>query len=287
MPLEAFNGLRIPSLLARAQRAIGEDAVVLSVRRIECDKTTMFELIAADPDTAHDWRASNGSSAPPPVDSGARAAKRRPLPEGKPVIVALVGPTGSGKTTTIAKLANHPAAFGNAAVGLISLDTYRIGALEQSRIYAELSRIPLEVIYETGDVQRVMRRLRECDVLLVDTAGRGPGRQLDAVCAQTHLSALNPYEVHLTLPAGLQPQRARQIIEEYLPFGVTHVIATKVDECLGDETAFQAAADYSLPVLWITNGQEVPNDLCTISASQPTGLPTTFSAFEGHVLETV
>jgi flagellar biosynthesis protein FlhF len=286
MPLETFQGLRIASLLARAQRMIGEDAVVLSVKRVASRHAAGFELLAADPDTADEWRKASDAAPTRGVGSHEGPARNRPLPDGKPVIVALVGPTGSGKTTTIAKLANHPAAFGSAAVGLLSLDTYRIGALEQSRIYAELSRTPLEVVHETTDIRRALRRLRDRDVLLVDTAGRGPGRQPDAAGTRAHLAALNPYEIHLTLPAGLQPRRARQIIEEYLSFGVTHLIPTKIDECPDDETPFRLAAEYSLPVLWITNGQEVPNDLRTVSAQEPSGLQTTPSPIEERVLET-
>jgi flagellar biosynthesis GTPase FlhF len=286
MPLETIQGIRIASLLASAQRTIGEDAVVLSVRRVGSDHAAGFELLAADPETAREWRQARGPSTPSSGNRGVGPARRRPLPDGGPVIVALVGPTGSGKTTTVAKLANHPAAFGNAAVGLLCLDTYRVGAVEQSRIYAELSKTPLEVVYEASDIQRARQRLGGCDVLLVDTAGRGPGRRPDAAGTRTLLSALEPYEVHLTLPTGLQPQRGRRIIEEYLPFGVTHLIPTKTDECPDDETPFRLAAAYSLPVMWFTNGQEVPNDLGTLPAPRRAGLPTTPASVEERVLET-
>jgi len=276
MPLEVLSGRRIPRLLEQAQRKIGEDAVVLSVRRIGSDRRPFFELVAADPDTADGWKPL-----PQPVqspssraDARRRSMRRRMPPQGKPVIVALVGPTGAGKTTTIAKLANHPSAFGTCAVGLVSLDTYRVGAQEQARIYAELSRIPLEVIYEARDIPAALHRLRDCDVLLVDTAGRGPGRQPDALATQARLAELNPYEVHLTLPAGLQPRRARRIVEEYLPYGVTHLIVTKTDECPEDRTPFRLAAEFSLSVLWITNGQEVPEDLRTHLQSPRTPSPT-------------
>jgi len=287
MPLETFNGMRIPPLLAQAQRDIGEDAIVLSVRRITSDRYSGFELLAADPDTAHDFRAPNKPLAQPALDPMAWPSSRRLPSSDKPIIVALVGPTGSGKTTTIAKLANHPEAFGNIDVGLISLDTYRVGALEQSRIYAELSRIPIEVVYEMRDIQIALQRLRGCKVLLVDTAGRGPSMQSDAAITQAQLSALDPYEVHLTLPTGLQPQWAHQIIEEYSPYGVTHVIPTKVDECPGDDTPFQVAAEHSLPMLWLANGQEVPNDLSSVLVSSPAYSSENSSVHDELALETV
>ena len=178
-----------------------------------------------------------------------------------PVVIALVGPTGSGKTTTIAKLARHPEVFDGLPVGLLCLDTYRIGAVEQLRIYADIARLPLEVAYETRDLARAMKRLRDREIVLVDTAGRGPAAAADLAETRARLEALMPAEVHLTLPAGLQPSRARALAARHRGLGVTHVIATKLDEYPGDDSAFDLAAELGLPMRWATDGQEVPTDL--------------------------
>jgi flagellar biosynthesis protein FlhF len=177
------------------------------------------------------------------------------------VIVALVGPTGAGKTTTIAKLANHPEVFGTWTVGLLSLDTYRVGAVEQSRIYAELAGLPFEVAYEESEVADALARLGRREVVLVDTAGRSPRRADDLDATRRQLEQLGPDEVHLVLPAGLQPSHARRMLAEYRPLGVTHLLATKLDECPDDPTVFALAADRGLPMRWAATGQEVPNDL--------------------------
>ncbi len=263
MPLETLSGPNIPHLLAEAHRRIGDDAVVISVRRTDGDRWAPFELIAADPVTAALWRNSGmggeTTARSVPVPPPARIAPREDR-SGKTVI-ALVGPTGAGKTTTIAKLANHPDAFGGRTVGIICLDTYRIGAIEQLQIFAELSRAPIEIVYEQTEVPRALGRLRKCDVILVDTPGRGPRGQADAATTQRQLSWIRPTEVHLTLPAGLQPQRIRRAIEAHLDYGLTHMLVTKLDEYPEDETTFRFASEYRLPIRWIANGQEVPDDL--------------------------
>src|SRR5262249_4279501 len=81
----------------------------------------------------------------------------------RPVVIALVGPTGAGKTTTMAKLANHSQAFGGRRVGILCLDTYRIAGVEQARQYAELSKLPFEVAWDTAGLARALRRLKDCE----------------------------------------------------------------------------------------------------------------------------
>ena len=263
MPTETFRGPDFSTLLAQAQVVFGEDAIVISSRRVSADPVAGFELVAAD----------SASSVPPrrhvtlPVRESGRTVMD-PAPDidpavrgGRPLVIALVGPTGAGKTTTIAKLANHSQVFGGHSVGLLCLDTYRIGAVEQSRIYAELSRIPLEVVYETRELKRAMRRLAGCEVVLVDTAGRGPAARGDVAATCVALRELAAHEVHLTLPAGLQPRLARRLVDEYREWGVTHLLPTKLDELPGDSSLFDLAASCGLPVRWAADGQEVPADL--------------------------
>jgi hypothetical protein len=263
MPLETFSGPDVPALLAQARSAMGADAVVLAVRRVGSGRRPGFELIAADPATAGTTPRLAGLPRPlaPSVRPAARPPSPAPRGEVGPAVIVLVGPTGAGKTTTIAKLANHPKAFGGSAVGLLCLDTYRVGAVEQSRIYADLSRLPLEVVYETGEIPGALRRLRDREVVLVDTAGRGPRGSRDRAMLEEQLRLLQPFQVHLTLPAGLRPHLARRVVGDYRPLGVTHLLPTKLDEFPEDECAFALAAEYGLAMKWLTDGQEVPADL--------------------------
>ena len=263
MPLEIFSGGKIAALLEHAARALGPDAVALEVRTVPGpDGGTAFELLAGDPadagrlDAAAREIASRPEIAPlPPRPGTPGRAGRRPL------VVALVGPTGAGKTTTLAKLAAHPKVFGRRGVGLLTLDTYRVGAVDQLRTYADITELPLEIVHESGDLGPALRRLRSRRVVLVDTPGRGPRRGADSDLLQHWLHRVSPDEVHLVLPAGTRADVARRQIAHYVSRGATHLLATKLDEVPGDGTLFDLAAEFRLPMRWVTDGQEVPFDL--------------------------
>ncbi len=256
MPPEVLYGTDIPTLLARARTRLGDDARMIALRRAPVGG---YELVAEE-----------GHGGGPRFE-----AMRPELPAPKsrerrgPLVIAIVGPTGSGKTTTLAKLANHEQVFGGDRVGLVCLDTYRVGAIEQSRAYAELSRLPLEVAYDARELVRVQHRLRDRDVVLVDTAGRAPSRPGDLREMQQLLAVLAPAEVHLTLPAGLDPRRARAVLAQHRVLGVTHLLGTKLDEFPKDSVIHALAAEAGLPMRWTTTGQEVPADLSWAGAPLP------------------
>jgi flagellar biosynthesis protein FlhF len=337
MPLEILTGPEVPALLTRAQKTIGEDAVVLSVRRVKENGRTVFEMIAADPVTAerqsrqqrqsHDgaevvlaaerdrvapsapsaapartatapgddavfWNLQHAPDVPvfgqAPAPAAPAATRRFGWPfvpsaatgrgARRPHVVALVGPTGAGKTTTIAKLANHPQAFGGKRVGMLCLDTYRIGGVEQSRQYAELARLPFEVVWEPRDIARAMRRLRDCAVVLVDTPGRGPRAANDLRETQERLLEIAPDETHLVLPAGLQRSLARRVVSAHLPLGVTHLLPTKIDEYPDERGLFELARQFALPMRWLADGQEVPRDLQVAPATPGVAAPLALTA---------
>jgi flagellar biosynthesis protein FlhF len=262
MPLETLTGPDFAALFAHAQTVIGPEAMVVSARR--GPRGRGYELVVADPATA-------AAQAPPRRKAPARPPAPRatlctmsPFKPGagsRPVVLALVGPTGAGKTTTIAKLANHPEVAAGRKVGLLCLDTYRIGAVEQLRIYAEISHLPLEVVYQAGELPAALDRLAHCDLILVDTAGRGPAGRADAVSTQQQLRRLRPTEIHLVLPAGLQGALRARIVAEHKARGITHLLATKMDECPEDRSLFNLAVQTGLPMRWLTDGQDVPRAL--------------------------
>lgn len=266
MPLEAFTGPTMERLLAEARHALGPDAEVVSVRTLrQADGREVYQVLAADPQGAELERsrmAADAGSHPQLRLAPAREdlAHRMERTTG-PAVIAFVGPTGVGKTTTIAKLSTSPDVFGGRRVGLLCMDTYRVGAVEQIRTYAEISRLPLEVIYETADLAPAMRRLADVDLILVDTPGRGPRNQQDATMVRQWLKQLAPQETHLVLPAGLQSDLVRRTVPVYRRFGATHLLVTKLDECPEDWTPFDVAAEERLPMRWIADGQEVPRDL--------------------------
>lgn len=259
MPLKTYRGANVGSLLATAQAELGPEAVIIRTEKVEGG----IELMAADPDTAEAiGKLMRGSSArKPKLGESAAPASREPAPSPGPDILAVVGPTGSGKTTAVAKLAAHPRIFEGKKVGLLALDTYRVGAIEQLAVYATLLNIPLEPVYERADLPRAMKALSECRIILVDCPGRGPRAQRDADAAQHVLADLAPRETHLALAAGLQRDVAHRLMDHYVSRGATHLLATKVDEVPDDWTLFDLAAARNLPMRWIGDGQRVPQDL--------------------------
>jgi flagellar biosynthesis protein FlhF len=263
MKSESFVGPSIPQLMAEARAKIGANAVLLSVRRLG-DLRSSYELVAAHPEAAEaDPRRTQVRREPrmaEPIATLLDASRRT-----RPFVVALVGSTGAGKTTTIAKLIQHPYGFGGRSVGLVCLDTFRVGAVEESRIYARLCRVPLAVVHETWQIFRVLGRMKDRQVILVDTPGRGPGEAEDTAAVQAQLRLLRPDEVHLTLPAGLSPRRARRTITQFRGCGVTHLLPTKLDE-ERDGSSFALAAENDFAMRWLTDGQDIRQDLQLVSA---------------------
>jgi len=254
MAYAILSGPNVAKLMAEAVQKLGPDVAVVSIRRVECAGAIKFVLDVADPATAA--LLSPGRD----PRTGKAPAALEPRADG-PAVLVVVGPTGSGKTTTIAKLANHPQVFGPRQVGLLTLDTYRVGAIEQSTLYAEIARLPLEVVHESRELKGAMKRLRDCEVILVDTPGRSPAAERDRRALAAQIRELRPFDVHLTLPAGLSRDAARRALTEHRMFGVTHLLATKTDESPDDDTPFELARDLGLPMTWLTDGQEVPADL--------------------------
>jgi flagellar biosynthesis GTPase FlhF len=277
VPLKTYRGPAAGPLLAQAEAELGPEAVVIRTEQ----NNGLIELLAADPETAAAVTqlmaarpsaapASSSSTAPAagPSPEAVRAATRA-WPFGRPEpaaparrdVIAVVGPTGAGKTTAVAKLAGHPRLWGGRRVGLIGLDTYRVGAVDQLAAYAAALGTPLETVYQASDLARATRRLERCGVLLIDCPGRGPRAQRDAENVRELVLALGAHEIHLALPAGMQREVAARLLDHHLARGVTHLLATKVDEVPDDWTLFDLAAERRLPMRWLSDGQRVPQDL--------------------------
>ena len=262
MPIKTLTGANVAALLGDAQTAIGPDAVIVHVRRVRTANGTLFEVTAADPVTA----LTAGRPTSWSVDPGSELIAPPQPPDG-PLVIGFVGPTGAGKTTTIAKRAGHPRVFGRRSVGLICLDTFRIGGVEQLRTYAELSGIPSEVVYTEEDVTRVRAQLVSRDVWLIDTPGRSPRLRHDRSHVDSLLAALAPAEVHLTVPAGTPEHRVRALVKEPRLVPVTHLLVTKADEAPDESGPVDLAVNIGMPVRWITDGQDVPFDLAGAEAT--------------------
>lgn len=252
-----FRGADLVRVAAQARRSLGDDVMMLHTRTVRDGGVAMVEVLAA-PASALDEVRARLSPAPFPVNM--RHA------DGRPYCIALVGPTGAGKTTTAAKLAARRGMFGAARPGLLTIDTYRVGGMEQLATYAELADVPFEVVYEAREVSAAMKRLSDtCDVILVDTPGRSPASAELTERWRSLLDTIAPDEVHLVVPASLRADLAVAIGRAYRTSrehcGATHLLLSKVDEVPQETGITDLALSLEMPTRWVTDGQDVPTDL--------------------------
>lgn len=178
-----------------------------------------------------------------------------------PLTIALVGPTGVGKTTTIAKLAAAYKLRRGQRVGLITTDTFRIAAVEQLRTYASIISVPLRVVMSPAEMASACRAMADCDVVLIDTAGRSPrdGQRVEELSA--YLEAAQPDETHLVLSATAGPSALRSAAKGFSMAGPDRMIFTKLDEAESVGTVVSMVHALGLPLSFVTTGQEVPDHI--------------------------
>ncbi|GIX06693.1 MAG: flagellar biosynthesis protein FlhF [Candidatus Poribacteria bacterium] len=188
----------------------------------------------------------------------------RPEVQSAPVWV-FVGPSGVGKTTTLAKLAARLSGTLSRRVGLLSLDVYRAGAQEQLAAYARILNLPFRVAYSPAEVQKAVEELSNCDHLLVDTPGCNP-RDAEAILRlRQELRPLPRRETFLILSATTRLGDLWSAATGFYDFPVTQLILTKVDETALLGTAVTFVAQSRLPIAYCATGPELPDDLETVS----------------------
>ncbi|WP_440118842.1 flagellar biosynthesis protein FlhF [Paenibacillus sp. QZ-Y1] len=176
-------------------------------------------------------------------------------------IVYVAGPTGVGKTTTIAKLAAEQMFNKQRKVGFITSDTYRISAVEQLRTYASILNVPLEVVQSPSDTQRAISRLEECDLIFMDTAGRNYRNELLVSELQSLLAPVENSETFLVMSMTSKSADMVQITEHFSKYGLDKVIFTKIDETGSCGPMFNLLHRFPLKLAYVANGQNVPDDL--------------------------
>jgi flagellar biosynthesis protein FlhF len=176
-------------------------------------------------------------------------------------VAALVGPTGVGKTTTVAKLAANFKLAHGFRPGLVTVDTYRIAAVEQLRTYAEIISLPLAVANAPGEMRRAIEELGDVDIVLIDTAGRSPRDEVKIRELADFLAAARPDEVHLVLSAVAGERSLRASVERFALVQADRLILTKLDEADGLGAVLAVLGQAGRPVSYITTGQAVPDDI--------------------------
>jgi flagellar biosynthesis protein FlhF len=197
------------------------------------------------------------------IEADIRIAGPIAVTPGRRRLAALVGPTGVGKTTTIAKLAANYRLKEKRRVGLITVDTYRIAAVEQLRTYAEIIDLPMQVVSTPREMRQAVRQLGDLDLVLMDTAGRSPRDEVKIQELKAFLTEAGADEVHLVLSAVASGRSLEQIAERFAAVGTTALVLTKLDEASTLGNVLPVLRSSKLPLSYLTNGQNVPDDIET------------------------
>jgi flagellar biosynthesis protein FlhF len=178
-----------------------------------------------------------------------------------PHVVALIGPTGVGKTTTIAKLAANLKLREKHRVGLITIDTYRIAAIDQLRKYADILGSNLKVVGTPEDLRNAVESMSSCEYVLIDTAGRSPNDTMKLHELKQFLNSANPDEVHLVVSTTSSEECVERAIERFSDVRVDRMIFTKLDEAPHVGLMLNVVNRVNKPLSYITTGQDVPDDI--------------------------
>ncbi len=183
-------------------------------------------------------------------------------------IFYFVGPTGVGKTTTLAKIAAKLSLVDGKKVALVTADTYRIAAVEQLRTYSEILSIPLDVVYEVADMVEVLEKKRDCDYVLVDTAGRNHKLEKAHDDLKEFIEATDKAQVFLVMSLTSSVRDIESILNSYSFLKDYKLIFTKIDEAETLGNILNAKYISKKPIAYITNGQSVPDDIATADADR-------------------
>ncbi|KEI81763.1 flagellar biosynthesis protein FlhF [Clostridium botulinum] len=176
-------------------------------------------------------------------------------------VTVLIGPTGVGKTTTIAKLAGKLSLIDKKKVGLITIDTYRIGAVEQLKTYADIMNIPFKVVFSIKDMEKAIIDLDYCDVILVDTTGRSSKNMMQISELRAFIEKIKEKSVHLVISASTKNKDIETIIKGYSILEYENIIITKLDETSIYGSILTILDKGKKPISFITTGQDVPDDI--------------------------
>ncbi len=193
-----------------------------------------------------------------------KAAGTPSAPQGTPVKLAFIGPTGAGKTVSLIKLAANRDFFGGRRLGILSLDTTKIAATEQLRTFAGIVKAELKLVYREREIKPALRQLQNCEVILIDTPGvswrsTSRMRQLEGML---ELSA--PMETHLVLPLSTKYSDLRRMVQEYRQVNFNRILLTKLDETATLGNLLNLACEVKPVFSFLGNGQSIPENIDSV-----------------------
>ncbi|MBN2516015.1 MAG: flagellar biosynthesis protein FlhF [Deltaproteobacteria bacterium] len=183
-------------------------------------------------------------------------------------ISAFIGPTGEGKTTTLAKLAAHYLFKEKLNVGIITMDTYRIGAAEQLKTYARIMDVPMKVASDNKEFKRIVNKLADRDIILVDTPGRSRNDEGHLAQLRNYLKTDLPVETNLVLSMTSSKENMVDAVTRFNIMDYDNIIFTKLDDSTKFGFMYNIIDRVKKPVWYITDGQGVPEDIQRVNPGE-------------------
>jgi len=200
---------------------------------------------------------------------GRETAGDAPAAGKMPKLVAFVGTTGVGKTTTLAKIATNLVLRAKKKAMLLTIDTYRVAATHQISTYADIIGVPFEIIYKESDFLPCIMKHRDVDVILIDTAGRSQRNNLEVLELRKFLYPGNniDIEIFLVISSTIKYRDMQDIIKNFGKVNFNKLIFTKTDETTTWGPILSLASEADKPIIYISNGQNVPDDIMPAEAN--------------------
>lgn len=195
-------------------------------------------------------------------------AKPIELEKNRGRIVVFIGPTGVGKTTTIAKLAAKFVLYANKKVGLITTDTFKVGSIEQLKMYGDLLEAPVKVAHRAEDMKQIVDNFQGYDLVLIDTMGFSPNNKMQVKQVKGFLEGIDPSEIHMVVSAATKTVDTEEMLKTYRELHYNRLIITKVDETRTHGVILNAKKVSNCNLSYITTGQNVPDDIEIASSSK-------------------
>jgi flagellar biosynthesis GTPase FlhF len=301
MRIKRIEAVTVAEAMRRLREDLGDNALILHTKTITAPgvagffKRSRVEILGAvdealaardarsatDVETAHVAAVRADSPPDPLADSRHPAASARPVTSHVPFDwtrsgrgprrVVFVGPTGAGKTTTLAKVAARARLDHGQRVALVTIDTYRIGAVPQLASYADILGVPLSVAHTAAEAGDAIARAEDADFVFIDTTGRSPlGSGVDGL--KPFLEAAAPDITYLVLSAITRTRDALRAAASYSRLTPNALCVTRLDETDDYQSLTEVAHTTGLPLAWLGVGQEVPDDIREADAASMAAL---------------